>query len=124
MNATIMHNIEQEMLHSIVVDAVEVQEPKRVEPITKLLQRIDDTDLIKAHNHYAQLLDQSSQEILSRMRHRATMLRDRANQLDKEADDFEHAQEILSQRNLAIMEDIEEIENILHSLAHIEPQRT
>ena len=123
MNTSVMHNMEQEMLRSIVVDAVDVPEPKHVEPIAKLLQRIDDTDLIKAHNHYAQLLDQSSQEILSRMRHRADMLRNRARQLDDEADLFEKKQQELSRTNFTLMEDIEEIEDILRSLAHIEPQR-
>ena len=123
MNTGVMHNMEQEMLRSIVVDKVDVPEPKHVEPIAKLLQRIDDTDLIKAHNHYAQLLDQSSQEILSRMRHRADMLRSRARELDEEADHFEKKQDELSMRNIVVLEDIEEIENILRSLAHIEPQR-
>lgn len=119
----VMHQVEQAITEGTRIAEEVEAERRHAEPIAKLLQRIDDTDLIKAHNHYAQLLDQSSEEILSRMRHRATMLRERANQLDHEADEFTKKHESISRRNFGIMEDIEEIENILRSLAHIEPQR-
>lgn len=123
MNAAVMHNVEQELHRSIVFDGGKA-ELKTVEPLGAILKRIDDTDLVKAHNHYAQLLDQHTQEIVSRMHHRADMLRRRARQLDEEADIFQKKQDEISRRNFTLMEDIDEIENILRSLAHIEPQRT
>lgn len=118
MNANIMHDLEQTLN---IPDLKDVK--NNIEPIGAILKRIDDTDLLKAKEHYSIMLDLHSQEILSRMRHRATMLRERANQLDKEADHFERQTDNVSMHNSTLMDHISEIESILHSLAHIEPQR-
>lgn len=118
MNAEVMHNFEQALN---VPDLKDIK--TNVEPIGAILKRIDDTDLLKAKEHYSTMLDLHTQEIVSRMRHRAAMLRERAEQLDKEADHFLRQSENIAIYNTSLMDHVTEIEGILHALAHIEPQR-
>ena len=94
-----------------------------VESMSAILKRIDENTVDEARNRYVQLLQQESAEIVERLRHRATMLRQRAEELDVNADVIEQNRLNVFSMSGLIAERMDDAVNDLMKLAHIEPEK-
>lgn len=93
--------------------------PKRsLTEITAAVDKLelDDTGMINS-------ITVAADDYVRRLRHRATMMQERAQQMHHEADEIEAAQKEVSSKITGLSSALRAAEDILRSHAHVEPRR-
>lgn len=108
-----------QVFENAVSDAVK----DTAEPLSSILKRVDINDLEVIHKHYLNLLDAEVESLVSRMRHRSSLLRVKADELDMQADVISNNKKETIADNQSLMQHAEMIEELLRKYAHIEPTR-
>lgn len=115
MNDQMLKEIEEQINSPSVIHAeVSMQD---------ILRNADQGDLAYQRNQYGDVLTLEVNKTTDALRHRAAMMRLRADEFDQMADGLEKLYRQTMDRNIHITTDIETMYDVLQEHAHIEPTK-
>jgi len=106
-----------------IEDDIAVALGRKAPTITEMLERLDNSDLSKLTDDYTTLANHDIEMLVERLRHRATMMRERADQLDVHADRLLEDLQRVKTLTHSLDVSIQAVEAVLTELVHIEPKR-
>jgi len=95
--------------------------PETIEPIQQLLDRVNAQDIREDVFLQAVALELQTQR--ERLRHRAAMMRQRAEEFDQYADDLGHREEAIKEYVFILLNHMKEVNHVLDAHAHVEPTK-
>ena len=91
------------------------------EPIQQLLDRVNAQDI--REDVFLQAVALELQTYRERLRHRADMMRRRAQEFDEYADDLGHREEAIKEYVFMLLNHMKEVNEVLDAHAHVEPTK-
>lgn len=91
--------------------------------MSNIIKALEKNDLISMSQHYRLLMDTEAQELVSKLRHRADMMRQRAHEFDAIADGIEKFSDDLGNKVETFVTTHTQTTEVLHAVAHINPSK-
>lgn len=92
-------------------------------PISEVTAAVDRNDLQHQALMFIDMVNIETEDRSQRLRHRAEMMRRRANEFDELADNLDKAVHYAISKTDGVLAIVTEIEDLLSRYAHIEPQK-
>lgn len=93
-------------------------------PVSEATARVDKSDIHHQTTDFLSFIDREFQDHADQLRHRACMMRARANEFDDMADGLGINRDLLTRDTLRAVEDFDKTVRWLLEHAHIKPERT
>lgn len=116
MNKTLERDIENELSKAL-------DEHNKNTNMSTIVAKLEADDLQTQTTQYNSLMDREAQDLISQLRHRAMMLRNRADELDGIADSMTKFYQDLYHKAETFVRTANETRAVLETMSHINPTK-